>query len=348
MERDGTLSWSSTGLVTLELESEEHRALGYTYADRATAEFIVEHGLPFLLGKNPKENLLLMEEIKHEVRNLGHGSIQSLALSALDTTLWDLKARTLGVSIQDLLGVKRSSVPFYGSGLFINNSKEEITRQIEKFYSYGVKTFKMKLGEGIREDVDKVKLVKSLLPPDSELYVDANAFYSPREALSLAKELHDLEVSYFEEPINSHDVQGMHFLKENFPEGVNLVAGEYCYHLDDVMNLLKNGAVDILQVDATRCEGVTGSIMASHLARAFHVPLSTHCAPLLHGNIGVCMDNVRIAELFYDHMRIEEQYFYFDGKYADGYFEPSKKQHGFGWKLNPDHKEHLVYEHVAA
>ena len=346
-ERDGTLTWSSTGLVTVEIEANGNRGLGYTYADITTAEFITAHALPMLLHENEKNNLLLIEKIKHAGRNLGYGSVFSMALSAIDTALWDLKARQFDISIQELLGVKRGPVHFYGSGLFINNSDEDLIRQIEKFHSYGVHSFKMKIGEGLERDIERVIRVLSLLPEGSEIFVDANAAYSPKEALALARALNELNVTYFEEPINSFDIAGMEFLKERFPDKMNLVAGEYCFLLSDVMNLLKNEAVDILQVDATRCEGTTGSLMASHLARAFHIPLSTHCAPLLHGNIGPCMDNLRMGELFYDHLRIEEHYFYYDGKYSGGKFEPSKKQKGFGWKLNPDHREHLAYEHVS-
>lgn len=346
-ESDGTLEWLSTGLVTVELHAQGSTGLGYTYADKSTAEFIVEHGIPHLLKKNVIDHCMLFDELKKNSRNLGNAGISSMALSAMDIALWDLKAKVLNLSIQDLLGHKRKSAPFYGSGLFLNNDMSSIQNQIQHFQKKGIKKFKMKIGDGLATDFERIRLIKDLLEEDAELFVDANGFYGHKEAMTLAMSLAEWNVTWLEEPVSSDDISNMQLLREGFPSTVNLVAGEYCYQISDVLRLLKEKAIDIIQFDATRCEGVTGLLRASHLAYAYNIPVSTHCAPLLHGNLGLCIENLYNCEYFYDHVLIEESYFSSQGEYKSGEFLPAPEQKGFGWFLNSN-RENLIYEHSAS
>jgi L-alanine-DL-glutamate epimerase-like enolase superfamily enzyme len=346
-ERDGTLEWNSTKLVTVSLSEGNVSGLGYTYADAATARIIVEHALPVLHSGTVADHHFLMSEMKRKFRNLGNGGVTSIALSAIDTALWDLHARKLGVSVQELLGRKRKSVPFYGSGLFIDSSEEELRDEIAYFSSFGMKAFKMKIGSSPEEDLRRVKFVRDIIGEEAGLFVDANGAYETKVALELAESLSDFGVTWFEEPITSDDPNGMKFLRDHFPPGMSFVAGEYCNQNHDFLHLLQDGLVDILQADATRSEGVTGTIEAAHLCHAFNIPLSTHCAPLLHGNIGVCLDQLMIAEGFFDHLRIEEKLFDHEGSYQEGNFVPSPEQKGFGWSLSEKAKGYGIYEYAA-
>jgi L-alanine-DL-glutamate epimerase-like enolase superfamily enzyme len=346
-ERDGTLEWQSTKLVTVELTEENVTGLGYTYADAATAQAIVEHGASEIKDSTASDHHLLLANIKKKFRNLGNAGITSMALSAIDVALWDLRAKKMNVPVQELLGRKRDCVPFYGSGLFINLSDEETKEEIDYFSSFGMKSFKMKIGSTPEEDLRRAEFVRKHIGKEAGLFVDANGAYDVKTALHLSHKLSDFGVTWFEEPVTSDDPNGMKFLREHFPSGMNFVAGEYCNQNHDFLALLQNGLVDVLQGDATRAEGVTGTVEASHLAHAFNIPFSTHCAPLLHGNIGVCLDQLMIAEGFYDHLRIEEEFFDHEGNYRDGNFYPSPSQKGFGWSLRDKAKGHTIYEHVA-
>jgi L-alanine-DL-glutamate epimerase-like enolase superfamily enzyme len=331
----------------VELESELALGMGYTYSDAATAHFLIEHAIPLLADADSKDHFQVMEKFKKKCRNLGNAGISSMANSALDIAFWDLRARELNISIQELIGKKRESIPFYGSGLFINNSEKELLRQVDKFKKLGMNSFKMKIGLGLENDIQRVKMVRQMVGEQAELFVDANGAYTPKEGLALADALTEFSVTWFEEPITSDDEKGMKFLREHFPQSVAYVAGEYCNQQSDFLHLLSHGLVDIIQADATRSEGVSGTLAASHLANAFNIPLSTHCAPLLHGNLAASLDQFKIAECFYDHLRLEEELFTSVGKYEKGNFIPSSVQDGFGWGLSPESQGYLVYEYAA-
>jgi L-alanine-DL-glutamate epimerase-like enolase superfamily enzyme len=98
-----------------------------------------------------------------------------------------------------------------------------------------------------------------------------------------------------------------------------------------------------LQADATRCAGFTGFLQAATLCEAFHIPLSSHCAPALHVHVACAAANFRHAEYFHDHLRIERMLF--DGviEATKGALRPDPSGPGLGLVLKrPDAQKFSV------
>jgi L-alanine-DL-glutamate epimerase-like enolase superfamily enzyme len=94
---------------------------------------------------------------------------------------------------------------------------------------------------------------------EADLFVDANGAYSRKQALTLGQALfEEAGISWFEEPVSSDDLEGLHMLRERLPAPVRVAAGEYGYDLSYFRAMLQAGAVDVLQADVTRCGGITG------------------------------------------------------------------------------------------
>ena len=110
-ESDGTLQWDSTSLVLVQAAGGGQTGLGYTYADPATAKLI--HGVlaSVVEGRDAMAIPACWDAMLRRTRNLGRAGIVSMAISAVDTALWDLKARFLEVPLVTLLGAARGSVP---------------------------------------------------------------------------------------------------------------------------------------------------------------------------------------------------------------------------------------------
>jgi L-alanine-DL-glutamate epimerase-like enolase superfamily enzyme len=116
-------------------------------------------------------------------------------------------------------------------------------------------------------------------------------------------------VRWFEEPVSSDDIAGLRLLRDRAPAGMAISAGEYGYHAWYFRRMLEAQAVDVVQADATRCGGITGFMQAAALAHAFHVPISSHCAPTLHLHACAAALEAVHAEWFHDHVRIERMLF---------------------------------------
>jgi L-alanine-DL-glutamate epimerase-like enolase superfamily enzyme len=129
-EGDGTLDWNETTLVLVQASAGSKTGLGYTYADSSTARLIQDKLLPLLPGHDLSDIPALWDGMKRVTRNLGHSGIAAMAISAVDTALWDLKARILGLPLCNLLGIVRSAIPLYGSGGFTSYTLEQLREQL--------------------------------------------------------------------------------------------------------------------------------------------------------------------------------------------------------------------------
>jgi L-alanine-DL-glutamate epimerase-like enolase superfamily enzyme len=218
----------------------------------------------------------------HAIRNLGRPGIASMAISAVDTALWDLKAKLVDLPLVTLLGQVHDSAPVYGSGGFTSYSLERLREQLGGWVAQGIPRVKMKIGTHPSEDLERVKAARQAIGKGAKLFVDANGAYSRKEALAFAAAFAELEVSWFEEPVSSDDLEGLHLIRDRAPGSMEIAAGEYGYDLIYFRRMLEAGAVDVLQADATRCGGITGFMQVAALCQAHHLPLSAHCAPSLH------------------------------------------------------------------
>jgi L-alanine-DL-glutamate epimerase-like enolase superfamily enzyme len=309
-ESDGTYEWDRTVLVVVEVRCAGHTGLGYTYADASTARLIHDHLAPLLFQHDPVNIPALWIAMGCKVRNLGRPGIASMAISAVDVALWDLKAKLHDQPLYALLGAARDAVPVYGSGGFTSYSPKQLRDQLGGWAREGIPRVKMKVGRNPDQDIERARIARDAIGPDVALYVDANGAYSRKQALAFAEKYAELGVVWFEEPVSADDLEGLHLIRDRAPAGMAIAAGEYGYQPLYFRRMLEAGAVDVMQADATRCGGVTGLLKAAYLAEAFELPISTHCAPALHLHPCLALTTtIRPMEYFHDHVRIEAMLF---------------------------------------
>jgi L-alanine-DL-glutamate epimerase-like enolase superfamily enzyme len=254
-------------------------------------------------------------------------------ISAVDSALWDLKARLLKVPLVTLLGAVREAVPIYGSGGFTSYSEKQLQSHLAGWVKQGIPRVKMKIGRDAQADLERIRAARQAIGPETELFVDANGAYSRKQALAQADKFAELDVKWFEEPVSSDDLDGLRLLRDRSPAVMEIAAGEYGYELAYFRRMLAAGAVDVLQADATRCGGITGFLQVAALCEAFHLPFSAHTAPALHTHVCCAAVPLRHLEYFHDHVRIERMFF--DGIVppVNGELRPDLSRAGMGIEL---------------
>ena len=330
-EQDGTLNWTSTTIVLVEVGAGNKTGLGFTYANRATAVLIRDTLREVVLGCNAFDVETTWHRMVSSIRNLGRAGIASMAISAVDNSLWDLKARLLEVPLLQLLGAERMMVPVYGSGGFTSYTTETLQAQLGSWIRDGIFMVKMKVGAHPEEDVARVQAAREAIGASALLFVDANGAYGRKQSLAFADVYsREFGVSWFEEPVRSDDLFGLRYIRERAPLDMEISAGEYGYQPEYFLRMVNANAVDVLQADATRCEGVTGFLRVGAICEASHTPMSTHCAPSIHAHLACATSAVRHLEYFHDHVRIEHMFF--DGalRPVNGYLAPDLTRPGFG------------------
>ncbi len=309
-ESDGTLEWSETTLVLVRVRAGDATGTGWTYGQAAIAGIVADLLTGAVRGRSALDISGSHEAMCRIVRNAGRPGVCSMAISAMDCALWDLKARVLDLPLHRLLGAVNDEVPVYGSGGFIGYDAAAMCAQLEYWAGeLDIPRVKIKIGEasGAHEerDMQRLLLARELVGSRVELYADANGAYSVKQAVRMARATQSLDLRWLEEPVSSDDLPGLRAVRDAVAPEV--AAGEYGFDLPYFAGMVE--AVDCLQADVTRCGGITEFVRVAGLARAHGRDVSAHCAPHLHAAVMAAVPNVRHIEWFHDHVRIEEMFF---------------------------------------
>jgi L-alanine-DL-glutamate epimerase-like enolase superfamily enzyme len=317
-EADGTFAWDSTAMCVVRVSAGGETGVGWTYGAQECAAIVASTLRPLVLGRDAFDIAGTWEAMVRAARNSGRQGAIGYSISAVDTALWDLKARLLGIPLHQLLGAVRTDIPVYASGGFTTYDDAQLAAQIEQWMSLGSSRVKIKIGESrgarVDRDLQRMEQTRSRIGEDVELYVDANGGYTAKQAIRLMGSAEHLDVRWFEEPVSSDDLAGLAEVRAAVTADV--AAGEYGYDIFTFRRLCEARAVDCLQADATRCGGITEWLRVAAVAASFGLQLSGHCAPNLHAPVAAAIPNLRHLEWFHDHDRIERMFF-------DGALTPS-------------------------
>lgn len=325
-EADGTFAWSCTTMIVVQARAGARIGTGWTYGPAACGAVVTDTLAPLVLGASAMDVGAAFDRMVDAVRNAGRPGIAGCAVSAVDVALWDLKARLLEIPLHRLLGAVRGAVPVYGSGGFTTYDSARLTTQLEQWvHEQSIPRVKIKIGgaAGTEEarDLARIEQARTVIGDETELYVDANGAFHHKQAVRFAERAAAAQVSWFEEPVSSDDLEGLRRVRTAVTADV--AAGEYGYDLTYFRRMCEAGAVDCLQADLSRCGGITEWLRVAAVAASYHLQISGHCAPHLHAHVGAATPNLRHLEWFHDHVRIESSCF-------DGALDPG------GGSIRPD------------
>jgi L-alanine-DL-glutamate epimerase-like enolase superfamily enzyme len=331
-ESDGTFEWDSTTIVVVQAHGGGAVGLGYTYTDASAAQLIDGKLRDAVVGADASDVRAAWRGMSQALRNVGRPGLGFMALSAVDLALWDLKARLLDEPLVAVLDAAHDAVPIYGSGGFCSYSDERLADQLGGWTAEGIPRVKMKVGREPERDRERVAVAREAIGDDAELFVDANGAYSRQEALEWAQVYADeFGVKWFEEPVTSDDLEGLRYLRDRSPAGLEIAAGEY----GDLLPYFERMApcVDCLQADVTRCGGITGLLEVAAVAHAHGLDVSAHCAPALSAHAFAAVPRLRHLEYFHDHVRVEHELFEGVLEPEGGLLRPDRSRPGNGLSL---------------
>ncbi|HWF69058.1 MAG TPA: enolase C-terminal domain-like protein [Mycobacterium sp.] len=304
-ESDGTFTWDSTTLVLVTARAGGQVGVGYTYSGTAVATVVQSMLAGVVTGGDALQPPARWAEMLHAIRNLGRPGVVAEAIAAVDIALWDLRSRLLDEPLVVALGAVHDATPIYGSGGFTSYDDDALRSQLSGWVEAGIPRVKMKVGRDVAADDARVSAARSAIGTETELFVDANGAYTRKHASLWALRFAEHDVRWFEEPVTSDDLEGLHQLCEQGPAGMDIAAGEYGYDLPYFQRMLDAGAVDCVQADVTRCLGITGVLKVGALCDARSMDLSLHCAPQISAHVGTALWHLRHLEYFHDHVRLE-------------------------------------------
>ena len=176
----------------------------------------------------------------HAVRNYGQSGLVAMAVSAVDIALWDLKARLLGVPLVVALDAVHEGTPIYGSGGFCNYTDAQLADQLTGWVEAGIPRVKMKTGREPERDEHRLRVARSAIGPEIELFTDANGSFTRAQARMWAEIYADHDVRWYEEPVSSDDLEGLAMVRQHAHGPADVAAGEYGWSLPLFEQMLRS------------------------------------------------------------------------------------------------------------
>jgi L-alanine-DL-glutamate epimerase-like enolase superfamily enzyme len=267
-------------LITVRLrDSDGAEGVGYTYtvgAGGAAVHALIDQGLrPVLLGAESELIEALWQKMWWHLHFGGRGGSVSLAVSACDIALWDLRARRFNTPLWRLLGGFDPAVPCYAGGIDLDFSLDALLRQTDDNLAKGFRAIKMKVGRArLSEDLERVQAMRAHLGPDFPLMVDANMRWTVDEAIRAARAFQDSNLVWLEEPTIPDDVAGHARIVRD--GGLPIATGENLHTLHEFKQMIEAGGVTFPEPDVTNCGGITVFMKVAHFAEAYNLPLTSH------------------------------------------------------------------------
>jgi len=298
---DATQSFAKQETIVVDITTDEGLVgTGYSYTIGTGGPSVVAllrtSLLPHLLGHDSR-NIESLWKLLHDTTHATTvGAITSLALAAVDTALWDLRALRAGDPLWQVAGGSRQAVPLYDTeNGWLHLSTDELVAGAHAAHAQGWGGTKIKVGKtSLVEDTERLHAVRDAVGPGFDIMVDANQSFTAAEAIRRARAFDDLNLFWFEEPLPADDVSGHVALAQSTP--IPVAVGESMYSIGQFRDYLQRGGASILQTDVARIGGITPWLKVAHLAEAFNVVVAPHFLMELHVSLVAAVPNGRYVE----------------------------------------------------
>jgi len=201
----------------------------------------------------------------------GNGS----AKSAISAALHDLIGKRLGVPVYRLWGLNAADAPLSSFTIAIDDN-EGLRRRVSEAAEYPI--LKVKLGTD--RDMEIVSVIRSVAP-EKRLCVDANAAWTPSEAVRMTDFLLEHGVEFVEQPVAAHDIEGLRFVRQR--SRLPIIADESCVVATDIPRLA--GAVDGINIKLAKCGSLREALRMVHTARALGMSVMAGC--MIESSLGI-------------------------------------------------------------
>jgi L-Ala-D/L-Glu epimerase len=209
------------------------------------------------------------EQLNRALR--GNGS----AKSAISAALHDVVGKRLGLPVYKLWGLDASDAPQSSFTIAIADN-DGLRHRIADAAEYPI--LKIKLGTD--RDMEIVRVVREAAH-DKQLRVDANAAWTPSEAVRMIDFLYEQGVEFVEQPVAAADVEGLRFVRAR--SRLPIFADESCLVAADIPKLA--GAVDGINIKLAKCGSLREAVRMVHTARALGMSVMAGC--MIESSLGI-------------------------------------------------------------
>ena len=275
--------------VILRVETEDGvEGLGVTFfggALSATLKHAVDQLGELINGDDPLRIESVVQKMRGAGASSGPGGILTLAISAIDMALWDIKGKVLGQSLGVMLGGLRERVPTYASGALVRAYPlDHLVKAARLLVEKGFRQMKTQLalpGDTTPEkEVERARRVREAVGPNIDVMCDINQRWSVHQAIDIGKRVEDAHFFWLEDVTVHDDYSGLARVADALI--TPLAGGECLYGITPFRHMIEAHSVDIIMIDLNRVGGISNWMKVAAMAEAFNLPVVSHLLPEIH------------------------------------------------------------------
>lgn len=211
-----------------------------------------------LIGRDPREIQRLWHDMYQASRYAGRRGVFVHAISGVDLALWDILGKSVDLPVHTLLGgAHRTKIRAYASTLFQDSLAATADRArwcVDQGFT-AVKFGWDPMGQDPDYDEALVAAIREAVGDDVEVLIDAGQCWDTKTAVQMARRFEPYRPYWLEEPLHPDNVEGYGILSRTSP--LRIAAGEAEDQRHSYRHLMDVGMIDVVQIDVTRCGGLT-------------------------------------------------------------------------------------------
>jgi len=287
--------------------------IGYTFFGAALTGAL-KHAVDALghlaISEDPLRTEAVAAKLRAASAGSGPGGILTLALSAIDIALWDIRGKALNLPLWQLIGGSRERVPTYASGALMRTFPlEHLVKAAPRLVEKGFRQMKTQLalpGDTSPElEVERIRRVRESIGPDINLMCDINQRWSVYQAIDIGRRIEDVHLYWLEDVTAHDDYPGLARVADALATPV--AGGEYLYGPVPFRHMLEARSVDIVMIDLMRAGGITQWLKIAGMAEAYNLPVVSHLVPEIHVHLIAAIPNGLTVEYMPWTFRIFEE-----------------------------------------
>jgi L-talarate/galactarate dehydratase len=284
--------------VTLRMETDGGvDGIGVTFFGgtlTATLKHAVDQLSVLVIGEDPLRVETVGRKVRSAAASAGPGGISTLASSAIDMALWDIKGKVISQSLAVMLGGLRDRIPTYASGALMRTAPlEHIVKAGPLLVEKGFRQMKMQLAltgnTTPAREVERARLVREAVGPDIDLMCDINQRWNVNQAIDIGKRIEEFHLFWLEDVTVHDDYAGLARVADALATPV--AGGEYLYGIIPFRHMIEARSVDIVMIDLLRVGGIANWMKVAGMAEAFNLPVVSHLLPEIHVHLVSAVPN---------------------------------------------------------
>ena len=298
--------------VTLELDTDEGiQGIGITFFGGPLTPALreaVDNMCELIIGEDPMAVEAVVDKLRLAASGAGPEGIFTLALSAIDMALWDIKGKALDQSVCSLLGGYRDRAPTYASGALMRPMNLEYLAEAgPRLVNMGFKQMKTQMGAEptAEREVARMRVMREAVGPDIDLMCDVNQLWDVNQAIDIGSRVEEYHLFWLEDVVAKDDYQGLARVADALTTPI--CAGEYVYGIRPFRHMLEARSIDIVMIDLLRVGGITQFKKVAGMAEAFNLPVVSHLVPEIQVHTVAAIPNGLTVEYMPWSLRLFEE-----------------------------------------